>query len=89
MLFELEIVNTLVKYDVELIVMAGWMKIVSPFFINKFKNKIINIHIQNPKVSLKNFDFVVVPEHDSLNGANVISTTVSYTHLTLPTKNEV
>ena len=24
--------------------MAGWMKIVSPFFINKFKNKIINIH---------------------------------------------
>ena len=24
--------------------MAGWMKIVTPFFINKFKNKIINIH---------------------------------------------
>ena len=38
------------------------------------KNKIINIHVQNPKVSLKNFDFVVVPEHDSLTGANVIST---------------
>tara|TARA_B100000902_G_C27266637_1_gene893887 strand:- start:1025 stop:1684 length:660 start_codon:yes stop_codon:yes gene_type:complete len=43
-LFELEIVNTLVNYDVELVVMAGWMKIVTPFFINKFKNKIINIH---------------------------------------------
>ena len=43
-LFELEIINTLINYDVELIVMAGWMKIVSPFFINKFKNKIINIH---------------------------------------------
>ena len=24
--------------------MAGWMKIVSSLFINKFKNKIINIH---------------------------------------------
>ena len=24
--------------------MAGWMIIVTPFFINKFKNKIINIH---------------------------------------------
>ena len=24
--------------------MAGWMKIVTPLFINKFKNKIINIH---------------------------------------------
>ncbi|MDC3147164.1 phosphoribosylglycinamide formyltransferase [Prochlorococcus sp. AH-716-I09] len=43
-LFELEIINTLIKFDVELIVMAGWMKIVTPFFINKFKNKIINIH---------------------------------------------
>ena len=43
-LFELEIINTLNNYDVELIVMAGWMKIVTPFFINKFKNKIINIH---------------------------------------------
>ena len=42
--FELEIINTLNNFDVELIVMAGWMKIVTPFFINKFKNKIINIH---------------------------------------------
>ena len=43
-LFELEIVNTLIHYNVELVVMAGWMKIMSPFFVNKFKNKIINIH---------------------------------------------
>jgi len=43
-LFELEIINILNNYDVELIVMAGWMKIVTPFFINKFKNRIINIH---------------------------------------------
>ncbi|WP_288262530.1 phosphoribosylglycinamide formyltransferase [uncultured Prochlorococcus sp.] len=42
--FEVEIINTLINYDVELVVMAGWMKIVSPFFINKFRNKIINIH---------------------------------------------
>ena len=43
-LFELEIINILNNFDVELIVMAGWMKIVTPFLINKFKNKIINIH---------------------------------------------
>ncbi len=42
--FELEIINTLNNFDVELVVMAGWMKIVTPFFITKFKNKIINIH---------------------------------------------
>ena len=39
----------------------------------KFGRKIINIHIQDPKVSLDNFDFVVVPEHDSIKGENVIT----------------
>jgi len=34
-LFELEIINTLINFDVELVVMAGWMKIVTPFFIKK------------------------------------------------------
>ena len=37
------------------------------------KNKIMNIHIQDPKVSLNNFDFVVVPEHDELKGKNVLT----------------
>jgi len=43
-LFEEEIINTLIFHDVELVVMAGWMKIVSSFFVSKFKDKIINIH---------------------------------------------
>ena len=43
-LFEAEIINTLISFDVELIVMAGWMKIVSSSFVNRFKGKIINIH---------------------------------------------
>ncbi len=42
--FENEIINTIKKTDVELIVMAGWMKIMSSKFVNEFKNKIINIH---------------------------------------------
>ena len=42
--FEEEIINTIIKYDVELVVMAGWMKIMSSKFVNTFKNKIINIH---------------------------------------------
>ena len=32
----------------------------------------MNIHIQDPKVSLENFDFIVAPEHDGLNGKNVL-----------------
>ena len=33
----------------------------------------MNIHIQDPKVSLNNFDFIVAPEHDSLTGSNVLN----------------
>ena len=42
--FEDEIINTIMTYDIELVVMAGWMKIMSSKFVNAFKNKIINIH---------------------------------------------
>ena len=33
----------------------------------------MNIHIQDPKVSLKNFDFIIAPEHDGLTGSNVLN----------------
>ena len=42
--FEERIINTIKMYDIELVVMAGWMKIMSSKFVNAFKNKIINIH---------------------------------------------
>ena len=42
--FEDEIINTIKKHDIELVVMAGWMTIMSSKFVNVFKNKIINIH---------------------------------------------
>ena len=42
--FEDEIIKILKKSNVELIVMAGWMKIVSENFVNSFKDRIINIH---------------------------------------------
>ena len=43
-IFEAEIINKFMNFDVEIIVMAGWMKIMSPYFVNAFKNRIINIH---------------------------------------------
>ena len=36
-------------------------------------SKIFTIHIQNPKVSFKNFDVIVAPEHDNLRGDNIYS----------------
>ncbi len=42
--FEREMVSLLKKHDVELVVLAGFMTILSPYFVNEFKNKIINVH---------------------------------------------
>ena len=42
--FEREIINTLKANKIELVILAGWMKIISKEFVNEFRNKIINIH---------------------------------------------
>ncbi|WP_421655170.1 phosphoribosylglycinamide formyltransferase [Leptothermofonsia sp. ETS-13] len=38
------IVKTLCGYDVEWVIMAGWMRIVTPTLITAFPNRILNIH---------------------------------------------
>ena len=56
-----------------IIISCGRKSVIPSIYLkNKFKNRIMNIHIQDPKVSLDNFDFVVAPEHDGLRGANVV-----------------
>ena len=58
---------------IDLIISCG-RKSVIPSIILKNKNKkIITIHIQDPKVNFSNFDLIIAPEHDNLNGENVIS----------------
>ena len=42
----------------------------------------MNIHIQDPKVSLNNFDFIVAPEHDGLEGTNVLKSKGAIHYLT-------
>ncbi len=66
-----------------IIISCGRKSVIPSIYLkNKYKNKIINIHIQDPKVSLKNFDFIIVPEHDNLDGENVISTKGAIHYLT-------
>ena len=64
-----------IKENFDVIISCGRKSVIpSIFFKQNCQKKIFNIHIQDPKVSLKNFDFVVAPEHDDLEGENVIST---------------
>ena len=73
-----------VEQDFDVIISCGRKSIIPSIFLKKnSKKKIINIHIQNPKISLKHFDFVVCPEHDNLEGPNVLRTKGAIHYLTL------
>jgi len=69
------------QFDV--VISCGRKSVIPSIYLKKkFKNKIINIHIQEPKVSLNNFDFVVAPEHDGLIGKNVLTSKGAVHYLT-------
>ena len=58
----------------DIIISCGRKSVIPSIFLKKkYGNKVMNIHIQDPKVSLDNFDFIVVPEHDELKGKNVLT----------------
>ena len=42
--FDLEILNTLKENRIDIVVLAGFMRILSPHFVKEYRNKIINIH---------------------------------------------
>ncbi len=42
--FETELIKTLHNYEVELVVLAGFMRLLSPFFVRVFPQRIVNIH---------------------------------------------
>jgi phosphoribosylglycinamide formyltransferase-1 len=42
--FDKEIIKTLKEKKIDLVVLAGYMRILSPYFIRAYQNKIMNIH---------------------------------------------
>jgi len=73
-----------INKDYDVIISCGRKSVIPSIFLKKNSNKkIINIHIQNPKVSLKNFDFVVIPDHDNIDGSNVLISKGAIHYLTI------
>ena len=66
-----------------IVISCGRKSVIPSLYLkNKYKSKIINIHIQDPKVSLSNFDFIIAPEHDSLFGKNIVTSKGAIHYLT-------
>ncbi len=69
--------------DFDLIISCGRKSVIPSIHLKSISNKkIFNIHIQDPKVDFKHFDFIVAPEHDAIKGDNVISTKGAIHYLT-------
>ena len=72
-----------INNEFDIVISCGRKSVIPSIYLKKkFKSKIINIHIQEPKVSLDNFDFVVTPEHDGLKGSNVLTSKGAVHYLT-------
>ena len=73
--------------DFDIIISCGRKSVIPSIHLKSISNKkVFNIHIQDPKVDLNHFDFVIAPEHDGIKGSNVISTKGAIHYLT---KNEI
>ena len=69
--------------DFDIIISCGRKSVIPSIHLkNNSKKKVINIHVQDPKVNFNNFDFIVAPEHDSLEGQNIITTKGAIHYLT-------
>jgi len=61
--------------DFDVIISCGRKSVIPSIYLKKNSSKkIINIHIQDPKVNLDNFSYIIAPEHDGLSGMNIFST---------------
>ena len=69
--------------DSKIIISCGRKSVIPSILLKRrFKEKVFNIHIQDPKVNLENFDSIICPEHDNLEGKNVIKTKGAIHYLT-------
>lgn len=70
--FEKELIKILKLYNVELICLAGFMKILSKKFVNNFKDRILNIHPSLlPKYKGLNTHARVLASNDTIAGCSV------------------
>ena len=67
----------------KIFISCGRKSVYLSLYLKKKYRKIINIHIQNPKTSFKNFNFIVAPNHDQIKGSNIINSIGALHHFNL------
>ncbi len=57
----------------DMVISCGRKSVYFSMYLKKKYSNIINIHIQNPKISSKKFTFIIAPNHDNFKGKNIIN----------------
>tara|TARA_B100000214_G_scaffold375405_1_gene361584 strand:+ start:2125 stop:3081 length:957 start_codon:yes stop_codon:yes gene_type:complete len=57
----------------DIVISCGRKSVYLSLYLKKKFSNVINIHIQNPKISSKNFSYIVVPNHDNLKGEKILN----------------
>ena len=57
----------------DIIISCGRKSVYLSIYLKKKYKNTITIHIQDPKVNFKKFNYIVAPEHDNINGVNVVT----------------
>ena len=60
-------------HNKNILISCGRKSVYLSTYLKKKYSNIINIHIQNPKTSYHKFNFIVAPNHDNIQGKNVIN----------------
>lgn len=56
----------------DMVISCGRKSVYLSLFLKKKFNNLISIHIQNPKINFRSFDYIIAPNHDGIKGDNVI-----------------
>ncbi len=68
----------------DLIISCGRKSVYLSIYLKKKYSNIINIHIQDPKITSKKFSFIIAPNHDNLFGDNVVNSIGAIHHFKSP-----
>jgi hypothetical protein len=71
----------------DILISCGRKSVYFSLYCKKKYYKLFNIHIQNPKISAKNFNYIVSPNHDNFFGSNVLNSFGALHHFRKVNKN--
>tara|TARA_B100001250_G_scaffold111668_1_gene94360 strand:- start:503 stop:1438 length:936 start_codon:yes stop_codon:yes gene_type:complete len=64
----------------DILISCGRKSVYFSLYCKKKFYKLVNIHIQNPKIPAKNFDYIISPNHDNFVGSNVLNSVGALHH---------